>query len=73
MVPMAIDHEIVHELGHGLNQALHEGLQLMGSDAYEQCSAMLQESTRISMRRQEVVKKLERLRDARTELRKLNV
>ncbi|KIM53478.1 hypothetical protein SCLCIDRAFT_1222690 [Scleroderma citrinum Foug A] len=73
MVPMAIDHEIVRGLGRGLDQALREGLQLTGSDAYERCSAMLQEPSRISMRRQEVLKKMERLREAKKELRKLNV
>jgi len=70
---MAIDHEIVRGLGRGLEQALRDGLQLTGNDAYERCSAMLKEPCRISMRRQEMKKKLERLRDARKELRKLSV
>ncbi|KIM62717.1 hypothetical protein SCLCIDRAFT_118891 [Scleroderma citrinum Foug A] len=73
MVPMAIDYELVRGLERGLDRALRDGLQLTGTDAHERCAAMLQEPTSVAMQRQEVSKKLERLREARKELRKLSV
>lgn len=72
-VPMAIDLELVRGLGRDLDQTLRDGLQVTGNDAFERCSAILQEPSGTTMRRQEVLKKLERLREARRELRKLSV
>ena len=73
MVPMAIDYELVRGLERGLDRALRDGLQLTGTHAHERCAAMLQEPASVAMKRQEVLKKLERLREARKELRKLSV
>ena len=73
MVPMAIDYELVRGLERGLDRALRDGLQLTGTDAHERCAAMLQEPASVAMQRQEVLKKLERLREARKELRKLSI
>lgn len=73
IVPMAIDYELVRGLERGLDHALREGLQLTGVDALEHCAAMLQEPASIAMRRQEILKRLERLREARKELRKLSI
>ncbi|KAG6328165.1 hypothetical protein ID866_10924 [Astraeus odoratus] len=73
MVPMAIDYEIVRGLERGLDEALRNGLRLTGQDAHERCAALLQEPVGVTSRRHEVLKKLERLRDARKELSRLSV
>ncbi|KAI6119116.1 P-loop containing nucleoside triphosphate hydrolase protein [Pisolithus croceorrhizus] len=73
MVPLAIDYEMVRGLERGLNQALLEGLHITGKDAHERCAAMLQEPAATASRRRELSKKLERLRVARTELKRLSV
>ncbi|KAI5982232.1 P-loop containing nucleoside triphosphate hydrolase protein [Pisolithus albus] len=73
MIPLAIDYEMVRGLERGLDEALLEGLQVTGEDAHERCTAMLQEPAAISSKRQELSKKLERLRAARTELKRLSV
>lgn len=73
MIPLAIDYEMVRGLERGLDEALLEGLQVTGEDAHERCAAMLQEPAAISSKRQELSKKLERLRAARTELKRLSV
>ncbi|KAI6044500.1 P-loop containing nucleoside triphosphate hydrolase protein [Pisolithus marmoratus] len=73
MVPLAIDYEMVRGIERGLNGALLDGLQLTGEDAHERCAAMLQEPAAIASKRQELSKKLERLRAARTELKRLSV
>ncbi|KAI6010933.1 P-loop containing nucleoside triphosphate hydrolase protein [Pisolithus orientalis] len=73
MVPLAIDYEMVRGLERGLDEALLDGLQVTGADAHERCAAMLQEPAAIASKRQELSKKLERLRAARTELKRLTV
>ncbi|KAI6108833.1 P-loop containing nucleoside triphosphate hydrolase protein [Pisolithus croceorrhizus] len=73
MVPLAIDYEMVRGLERGLDEALLEGLQVTGEAAHERCAAMLQEPAAIASKRQELSKKLERLRAARTELKRLSV
>ncbi|KAI6139724.1 P-loop containing nucleoside triphosphate hydrolase protein [Pisolithus tinctorius] len=73
MAPLAIDYEMVRGLERGLHEALLDGLQVTGADAHERCAAMLQEPAAIASKRQELSKKLERLRAARTELKRLTV
>ncbi|KAL4066187.1 P-loop containing nucleoside triphosphate hydrolase protein [Scleroderma citrinum] len=73
IIPMAIDYELIRGLERGLDQALRDGLQLTGTDAHERCAALLREPASVAMKRQEVLKKLERLREARKELRKLSI
>ncbi|KAG6333571.1 hypothetical protein ID866_5520 [Astraeus odoratus] len=73
MVPMAIDHEMVLGLERGLDGTLRNGLRLSGEDAQERCAALLQEPAAVASRRHEVMKKLERLREARKELSRLSV
>ncbi|KAI6128075.1 P-loop containing nucleoside triphosphate hydrolase protein [Pisolithus croceorrhizus] len=73
MVPLAVDYEMVRGMERGLDQALLEGLQITGEDAHQRCTAMLQEPAAIASKRQELSKKLERLRAARTELKCLSV
>ncbi|KAI6010935.1 P-loop containing nucleoside triphosphate hydrolase protein [Pisolithus orientalis] len=65
MVPLAIDYEMVRGLERGLHEALLDGLQVTGADAHGRCAAMLQEPAAIASKRQELTKKLERLRAAR--------
>ncbi|KAG6329455.1 hypothetical protein ID866_9634 [Astraeus odoratus] len=67
-IPNAIDYEAVRGLGRGLDQALRDGLQLMDADAYERCASMLQEPPLIARRRQELNRRLERLKGARVDL-----
>ncbi|KIO06579.1 hypothetical protein M404DRAFT_138011 [Pisolithus tinctorius Marx 270] len=73
MVHLAIDHEMVRGMERGLDEALLDGLQVAGDGAHERCAAMLQEPAAIASKRQELLKKLERLRAARTELKRLSV
>ena len=65
---MIIDHEIVLGLNRGLEKALHNGLELTGPNAREACEALVEEAATISLRREELQKKLERLRAASHEL-----
>ncbi|KAI6095639.1 P-loop containing nucleoside triphosphate hydrolase protein, partial [Pisolithus sp. B1] len=73
MVSLPVDYEMVRGLERGLDEALLEGLQITGEDAHERCAAMLQEPASIASKRQELSKKLDRLRTARTELKRLSV
>lgn len=73
MVPLAIDYEIVRGLHKGIEQALLDGLSLTGPDAHTRCQLMVQEHSNVSSKRTELQKKLDRLRAASTELRKLFV
>ena len=72
MVPMAIDYELVRGLERGLDQALREGRRPTGAYALEHCAAMLQEPASIA-EETKILKKLERLREVRKELRKLSI
>ncbi|KIJ13508.1 hypothetical protein PAXINDRAFT_100617 [Paxillus involutus ATCC 200175] len=71
MVPMAVDYEIVLGLEKDVDKALQEGLQITGPDGYTRCQNMLQESSSVASRRQDVQKKMERLQAARQELKRL--
>ncbi|KIK36073.1 hypothetical protein CY34DRAFT_544266 [Suillus luteus UH-Slu-Lm8-n1] len=73
MVPLAIDYEIVRGLHKGIEQALLDGLSLTGPEAYSRCQLMVQEHSNVSSKRAELQKKLDRLRAASAELRKLFV
>ena len=69
---MAIDYELVRGLERGLDQALGEGRRPTGAYALEHCAAMLQELASIA-EETKILKKLERLREVRKELRKLSI
>jgi hypothetical protein len=73
MVSLAIDYEIVRGLHKGIEQALLDGLSLTGPDAQMRCQLMVQEHSNVSSKRTELQKKLDRLRAASVELRKLFV
>lgn len=67
-VPLAIDHELVRGLEQGLEEALYRGLSIGGSEASSVCRALTQEPINVSARREELVKKRERLESAKAEL-----
>ena len=71
MVPMAIDHEIVLGIQHGIDNALRQGLQVTGLDGPDRCRRMLEQNISVVTERQEVQEKMKRLRAARAQLRQL--
>ena len=71
MVPMAIDHEIVLGLRHGMSKALQEGLKITGPKWYNRCKSLLEEHISVVSARQEAQEKMKRLRAAHEQLRQL--
>jgi uncharacterized coiled-coil DUF342 family protein len=65
---MAIDYELVRGTDRGLFQLLWQRLGLDGPKAHEICEEYAQESSQIADRREELNKKLERLREATRKL-----
>ena len=70
---MTIDQELLRGLdwNRGVHAALVEGLEVAGSDSHERSSRFLQEPPDIQSRREDLMKKLERLRLAKRELQHL--
>ncbi|KZT22318.1 hypothetical protein NEOLEDRAFT_1171464 [Neolentinus lepideus HHB14362 ss-1] len=68
IVPLAIDCELVRGLETGLEQALLKGLGIGRPEGARICRELTQEETGLSVRREELVKKLERLESAKAEL-----
>ena len=73
MVPMTIDQELLKGLDwdRGLRMALVEGLEVTGPDSLERSRQFLQEPPDIQSRREDLSKRLERLRLAKRELQSL--
>ncbi|TFK50788.1 hypothetical protein OE88DRAFT_1712740 [Heliocybe sulcata] len=67
-IPLAIDRELIRGLEKELQQALYKGLGISGSDSARICRELTQEPASISSRREELVKKKERLESAKAEL-----
>ncbi|KAI0764302.1 P-loop containing nucleoside triphosphate hydrolase protein [Trametes elegans] len=69
-VPMAIDYELVLGLdrNEALEKALRVGLGIGGVDGHKHCKEYIQEPRHISERREELLKKRERLETARHKL-----
>lgn len=69
-VPMAIDYELVLGLDRdqALEKALRKGLGIGGQDALEQCAEFIREPRHVAERREELMKKRERLDTARRQL-----
>ncbi|KAF8216900.1 hypothetical protein K438DRAFT_2007645 [Mycena galopus ATCC 62051] len=67
-VPLAIDHELVRGVGRDLLPALYRGLGVNGSDGTRICREFAQESPSVAGKREELVKRLERLESASREL-----
>ena len=70
---MAIDQELLRGLdwNRGIRTALVEGLDITGPDSYDRCRQFLQEPLDIQSRREDLLKRLERLRLAKRELQTL--
>ena len=73
MVPMTIDQELLRGLDwdRGVRTALVEGLGVTGSDSHERSRRFLQEPPDIQSRREDLEKRLERLKLAKRELQSL--
>ncbi|SJL13186.1 uncharacterized protein ARMOST_16625 [Armillaria ostoyae] len=67
-VPLAIDYDLVRGLQRGLLGTLSERLGIYGSNGQAICKEFAQESPQIAGRREELMKKLERLQSASEEL-----
>ncbi|KAJ6564725.1 hypothetical protein B0H19DRAFT_1068245 [Mycena capillaripes] len=67
-VPAAIDHELVRGLGRELLPTLYRGLGINGSDGLRICRELAQESPSVTGKREELLKRLERLETASREL-----
>jgi len=70
---MTIDQELLRGLdwSRGIHAALVEGLEVAGSDSHERSRRFLQEPPDIQSRREDLLKRLERLRLAKRELQNL--
>ena len=73
MIPMTIDQELLRGLDwdRGVRAALVEGLEVTGSDSFQRSKQFLQEPPDIQSRREDLMKRLERLRLAKRELQSL--
>ena len=73
MVPMTIDQELLRGLdwNRGIHPALVEGLEVAGPDSLDRSRSFLQEPPDIQSRREDLMKKLERLSLAKRELQNL--
>ncbi|KAI0359461.1 hypothetical protein OH77DRAFT_1419958 [Trametes cingulata] len=69
-VPMAIDYELVLGLDRdqALEKALRTGLGIGSHDAHARCKELIQEPRHVAERREELMKKRERLETARKQL-----
>ena len=70
---MIIDQELLRGLdwNRGIHAALVEGLEVAGSDGHERSKRFLQEPPDIQSRREDLSKRLKRLRLAKQELQSL--
>jgi hypothetical protein len=73
MIPMTIDQELLRGLDwdRGIRPALIDGLDITGPDSIERSRQLLQEPPDVQSRREDLVKRLERLRLAKRELQSL--
>ncbi|KAJ7452986.1 P-loop containing nucleoside triphosphate hydrolase protein [Mycena galericulata] len=67
-IPLAIDRELVRGVGRGLLPTLHSGLGMNGADGARICRELAQESPSVAGKREELLKRLERLETASREL-----
>ncbi|KAJ7512921.1 P-loop containing nucleoside triphosphate hydrolase protein [Mycena galericulata] len=67
-IPAAIDHELVRGMGRDLLPILYSGLGINGPDCLRICREFAQESPSVAGKREELLKRLERLESASREL-----
>ncbi|KAJ7769899.1 P-loop containing nucleoside triphosphate hydrolase protein [Mycena metata] len=72
-VPAAVDHELVRGVGRGLLPMLYSGLGINGPDGLRICRELAQENPSIAGKREELMKKLERLETASHELMRVGL
>ncbi|KAJ7648288.1 P-loop containing nucleoside triphosphate hydrolase protein [Mycena polygramma] len=72
-VPRAIDHELVRGLGRNLLATLYSGLGINGPEGLRICRELAQESPSVAGRREEFLKRLERLESASRELMRVGL
>ncbi|KAJ6458278.1 hypothetical protein C8R45DRAFT_560173 [Mycena sanguinolenta] len=67
-IPLAIDHELVRGVGRELLPTLYRGLGINGPDGVRISRELAQESLSVAGKREELLKRLERLETASSEL-----
>ncbi|KAF8143506.1 P-loop containing nucleoside triphosphate hydrolase protein, partial [Mycena galopus ATCC 62051] len=67
-IPLAIDHELVRGVGRDLLPTLYRGLGVNGPEGLRICRELAQESPSVAGKREELLKRLERLETASREL-----
>ncbi|KAJ7886796.1 P-loop containing nucleoside triphosphate hydrolase protein [Mycena olivaceomarginata] len=67
-IPLAIDHELVRGVGRDLLPTLYRGLGVNGPEGLRICRELAQESPSVAGKREELIKRLERLETAGREL-----
>ncbi|KAF8207751.1 P-loop containing nucleoside triphosphate hydrolase protein [Mycena galopus ATCC 62051] len=67
-IPLAIDHELVRRVGRDLLSTLYSGLGINGPEGIRICRELAQESPSVAGKREELLKRLERLETASREL-----
>ncbi|KAJ7456122.1 hypothetical protein FB451DRAFT_1342231 [Mycena latifolia] len=72
-VPSAIDHELVRGVGRDMLPTLYSGLGINGSDGLRICRELAQESPSVAGKREELLKRLERLETASKELVRVGI
>ncbi|KAG9123954.1 hypothetical protein FRC07_013378 [Ceratobasidium sp. 392] len=68
IIPMTIDETLVRGFSRGLEKRLFEGLGVSGDDAKEHCAAFLAQSTEITLERDMLKGRLNRLNQAKQEI-----
>lgn len=72
-VPLAIDYELVRGVQRDVLKVLNSGLGIHGPDGHRICKEMVMESPHVADRRQELLKKLERLSVASSQLLQISL
>ncbi|KAK0224295.1 P-loop containing nucleoside triphosphate hydrolase protein [Armillaria fumosa] len=67
-IPLTVDHDLVRGFDKGLLGILYEKLGILGENGKRMCSELTQENPLVVGRREELMKKLERLQSASEEL-----
>lgn len=67
-VPAAIDHELVRGAGRDLLPTMYRGLGINSADSLRICREFAKESPNVAGKREELLKRLERLETASREL-----
>ncbi|KAJ6556994.1 P-loop containing nucleoside triphosphate hydrolase protein [Mycena vulgaris] len=72
-IPLAVDHELVRGLGRDMLLTLYTGLGINGPDGVRICRELAQESPSVAGKREELLKRLERLETASHELVRVSI